>query len=175
MCKNNLEDVIKKSYANTVELIRENLYEEIKAQVKKEQKEREENAYIVFNGDTYVELEYEVETNKVRFGFEINSIKRTYFELGCLIRDEKNKYVPNTEYDVFILKDGKLFMKQDELSVLYVAYNEQRFIVKERLNSIRGIINSNRVEILEQLYNMVSIEHKQKSPLYKEIRENLNK
>lgn len=172
---NNLEEITKKSYENVVELIRNNLYDEIKAQIKKEQKEIQEKAYTIFNGNTYVELEYEVETNKIRFGFEINNIKRTYFELDCLIRDDNNKYIPNPKYDIFILKDGKLFMKQDELSVLYVVYNEQRFIVKERLNSIRGIINSNRVEILEQLYNMVSIEHKQKSPLYKEIRENLNK
>lgn len=172
---NNLEEITKKSYENVVELIRNNLYDEIKAQIKKEQKEMQEKAYTIFNGNTYVELEYEVETNKIRFGFEINNIKRTYFELDCLIRDDNNKYIPNPKYDIFILKDGKLFMKQDELSVLYVVHNEQRFIVKERLNSIRGIINSNRVEILEQLYSMVSVEHKQKSPLYKEIRENLNK
>ncbi|MGL4425884.1 MAG: hypothetical protein ACRCZ0_06295 [Cetobacterium sp.] len=169
--KETIKEMMELNYSMMEKVIYEEVYAKVEAEIKAKQRELEENAYTTLNGNTYVDLEYEVETNKRRFGFEISNIKRTYLGFGSLIRDEKtNKYIPNEKADIFIMKDGKLYIKQDELSLLYLVYTEQRFHVKNMYSYMRGAISQGQDKIVEHLYNISSVEHKQKSPLFEKIR-----
>ncbi|MGL4425284.1 MAG: hypothetical protein ACRCZ0_03035 [Cetobacterium sp.] len=132
-------------------------------------KKSEDNAYIVIDNDTYVELEYEARTNRRRFGFDLDSLKQTYLERGCLTRDGNNKYIPSNT-DLFKLVDGKLYMNQDELCILYLVYNKQRTIVKKIDVRVEAMMKRNFNNILECVYSISNVESKQKNPMFCDLK-----
>jgi hypothetical protein len=173
--KDFIKNSIESNYNALEKMIYDEAYKKAESDFKRKQKEKEDRAYKVVNGNTYVDLEYEVETNKRRFGFELNNIKQRYLEVGSLNRVDNGKYVPSEQSNIFVLIDGKLYMKQDELSILYLIYNEQRFVVKDVLNKVKMIVENDRRSILEHIYGISSVEYKQNSPLFQEIRIGKNK
>lgn len=169
--KEHLKKSIEESYNALQGVIYAEVYKKVEADFKRKQNEKEDKAYVRIGGETYVDLEYEVDTNKRRFGFELTNIKQRYLEVGSLCRDANGKYIPSEQSNIFILIEGKLYIKQDELSILYLIYTEQRFVAKEIYNQVKMVVENDRNNILEHIYNISSVEYKQKSPLFKEIRE----
>lgn len=166
------KDIINNHTEILAKAIYDEAYKKAEQDIKRKQKEVEENAYKVINGDTYVELNYEINTNRKRFGMDLNNIKQTYYERGALIRDESGKYVPAQDDNTFVMIDGKLYINLDDLCILYFIYSKQRMITKQFYDTIKLSLEIDHDKFLNIMYDLSNIENKQRNPIYKEIREN---
>lgn len=168
--KNELKDLTLKNMDLLMKVAYEEGYNKAKLDIKHELKESEDSAYVIHNKNTYVNLEYEYSTNKRRLGMDLNNMKRSYFELGALYK-EGEKYVPCEDSDIFILINNKLYIKQDELCVLYLVHSKQRLIHKGIYEDIKVNIEKHHDELVGLLYNIVNVENKQRNPIYNDVRD----
>ncbi|MGL6100897.1 MAG: hypothetical protein ACRC0G_14910 [Fusobacteriaceae bacterium] len=157
-----------------LKLVAEQYYEEgVKdgiAKEKKRAKKEAEDSVIMVDGNTYIDLEYEVRTSKHSVGMDLNSVKQHYYERECLVRDCNGKYSPMIGCDVFVLHQGKLYINKDEVTILNHVYNIQRMITKDIYDIVKYQLDTNFGGMVVDLKGMLSIENKQKNPMFRNIK-----
>lgn len=135
-----------------------------------QEKKKELPLVVLYNKNTYVNLDKFCDSTKEYYGFDSDSVKRDYYKKSILDYTG-NKYIPITNGEDFaILSNNKLYINRDELDKLIFLYTLQRMDIKQIKDSYELELRKNKSDLISDMYNISCAHFQRMSPVYENVR-----